>query len=230
MKRRLRRKLFIGIAVAAVLAGVTAAVVMAAEPSKHHHHQHAHHARQAGIVSGARSAQRGALAGAAAYLGVSATHLRSELKTGKSLAEIANATSGKSEAGLVAALEASEKAQLAAASASLPRRVAAEVNRVHGDGMRAAARRYLGIHAAQLRGDLRSGKTLAAIAGSTNGKSEAGLIAALVAARQATLAAEVASGRITQAQANALLPKLSSREAARVKRVRAGRRARAPKG
>jgi len=104
MKRRLRRKLFIGIAAAAVVAGVTAAVVMAAQPGKHHH-QRAHHARRAGART-STGAKRGALAGAAAYLGVSTAQLHSELKGGESLAEIANATSGKSEAGLIAALEA----------------------------------------------------------------------------------------------------------------------------
>jgi hypothetical protein len=223
MKRRLRRKLFIGIAAAAVVAGVTAAVVMAAQPGKHHH-QRAHHARRAGART-STGAKRGALAGAAAYLGVSTAQLHSELKGGESLAEIANATSGKSEAGLIAALEANQKAKLAAASANLPRRVVAEVTRVHGNGVQATARRYLAISAAQFRSDLRSGETLAEIASATSGKSEAGLIEALVTAKKSTLAAEVSSGKITQAQANELLPKLSRREAARVKRVRGKRQA-----
>jgi hypothetical protein len=218
MTRRLRRKLYIGIAVAALVAGVTAAVVMAAQPGKHHH-RHGHHAHRATARS-ATNAKSSALASAAGYLGVSTTQLRSELHTGKSLAEIANTTSGKSEAGLIEALETAQKALLAAASATLPSRVSAEVNRVHGDGVQAAAARYLGVSAIELRREVRSGKTLAQIAKATNGKSEAGLIEALVAAKKTTLAAEVSSGKITQAKANEALPKLTTREAARVNRAR----------
>ena len=102
MTRRLRRKLFLGIAAAAVLAGATAAVVMAAQPSAP---AHAHHGKRQ---------RRGKLATAAAYLGLSEAQLRSELQAGKSLAEIANATPGKSEAGLIRTLEAADRQKLAA--------------------------------------------------------------------------------------------------------------------
>ena len=44
------------------------------------------------------------MATSATYLGVSATDLKSEVQSGKSLADIANATAGKSRDGLVAAL------------------------------------------------------------------------------------------------------------------------------
>jgi len=217
MNRRLKRKLFMGIAVAALLTGATAAVVMAAQPSKHRQHgRHAHGA----TARRATNTMSATLTSAAGYLGVSTTQLRSELRAGRSLAEIASTTSGKSETGLVAALEATEKAKLAVASANLPSRVFAEVSRVHGDSVEAAAARYLGLGAAQLRSDVRSGKSLAQVAKATSGKSEAGLIEALVAARKATLAAAVAAGKITQAKANEVLPKLATREAARVTRVR----------
>ena len=66
----------VGVAVLAVLAGATTAIVMAAQPSHHGH--------------------RSTLATAAGYLGVSQQQLRSELSSGKSLAQIANSTSGKS--------------------------------------------------------------------------------------------------------------------------------------
>jgi hypothetical protein len=222
MNRRLKRKLFIGIAVAALAAGATAAVVMAAQPSKRHQHaRHAHgrHAHDA-TAQRATNTTSGTLATAAGYLGVSSTQLRSELHAGKSLAEIASTTSGKSQAGLVAALEAAQRAKLAAASANLPSRVAEEVTRIHGDGVQAAAARYLGTSAAQLRREVRAGKSLAQVAKATSGKSEAGLIEALVAARKATLAAAVAAGKITQAKADEVLPKLATREAARVTRAR----------
>ena len=51
----------------------------------------------------------GALQAAATYLGVSQSELFSDLRSGKTLAQIANATSGKSEAGLVDALVQSEQ-------------------------------------------------------------------------------------------------------------------------
>ena len=72
----------------------------------------------------------------------------------------------------------------------------------------------------QLRAELRSGRTLAQVASATGGKSEAGLIEALVAAKKAALQASVRAGTITQAQANARLPKLLSSVTARVKRAK----------
>jgi hypothetical protein len=213
--RVLRKKLLIGLAIVAVIAGVTAAAVMAANPSTRHH-------------------QRGALATAAGYLSLSPAQLRSELQSGKSLAEIADATGGKSEAGLIAALEAADKEKLAAAAANLSSRVTAEVQRVGipvgphrhpGAGMRgrgnglSTAARYLGVSTARLREELRSGNTLAHLASATGGKSEAGLIEALVTAKKAAVAKRVAAGAITQAQANAILPSITSRVTLRVNRV-----------
>jgi hypothetical protein len=115
MKRRLKNKLWMSVAVVAVLAGVTAAAVMAAQPATTHHH---HHHRKGGM-----------LAAAASYLGSSPAQLKSELRSGKSLAEIANATSGKSSQGLIEALETADKQKLAAVAASLPARITAKVDR-----------------------------------------------------------------------------------------------------
>jgi hypothetical protein len=225
MTRRLRRKLFIGIAAAAVLAGATAAVVMAAQPSTARHAHRGHHHRL------------GTLATAAAYLGLSEAQLRSELQAGKSLGEIANATPGKSEAGLKQTLEAADRQRLAAVSSKLTRVVAAQVGQVGGphggigsdvrrDG-RAAGKRglataaqYLGVSTVQLRHDLRSGMTLAQVASATSGKSEAGLVQALVTSSRAALAARVQSGKLTQAKANEILPQLTRRVSAEVKRAR----------
>ncbi len=213
MNRVLRKKLLVGLAVVAVIAGVTAAVVMAAKPSARHH-------------------RRGALATAADYLGVSSTQLRSELRSGKSLAQVADATAGRSEAGLIAALEAADKEKLAADAAALPSIVTDEVDRIggptvvhaagHGRGrVLVPAASYLGVNAAQLRAQLLAGKTLAQIAEASDGKSVAGLVAALVAEKRTALAKGVAAGAITQAQANAVLPKLTARATAEVNRVRA---------
>jgi hypothetical protein len=103
------------VAVAAVVAGVTAAAVMAAQPAFHPHARHHH--------NGAHHRQGGLLAAAASYLGSSRVQLRTELSSGKSLAQIADATSGKSSQGLIQSLEAAAKRKLAS-------RIAARVNRV----------------------------------------------------------------------------------------------------
>jgi hypothetical protein len=189
----------VGVAVLAVLAGATTAIVMAAQPSHHGH--------------------RSTLATAAGYLGLSQRQLRSELSSGESLAQIANSTSGKSSAGLIAALETTKKQQLAAAAASLPTSVTREVDRPRGPGTGEtllSAASYLGIDAQQLRADERSGKTLAQIADARTGRSAAGLIAALVATKHAAIAAAVNSGTITKPQGARLDASLVKRITARV--------------
>ncbi len=203
MGRGLRKRLLMGVAVAAVVAAGTAAVVMAAQPAhRHHHHK--------GSV----------LASAASYLGVSQSQLKSELRSGKSLAQIANASADRSAAGLIAALESTDKQKLAAAAASLPQRITAEVDRRRGLGrsVSATAARYLGASSSEIRAQERSGKSLAQIADATAGRSEAGLIEALVATRKAALTNAVGAGTITQAQASKVLPLLPSRITARVER------------
>ncbi len=221
MIRRLKRRLMISVAVLAVLAGVTAAVVMAAQPSARTRHHKGNAA--------------GPLAAAASYLGLSAAQLRGDLQSGRSLGEIANSTAGKSQAGLIEALETADRQKLAIASARLPQRVAAEVERVggplaasahrarrHGSRPHAlsVASQYLGVSTQQLHQDLRSGTTLAQVAKTTSGKSEAGLIEALVAARKAQLAKAIQDGRLTQAQVDEITPKLVARVTAAVNRAR----------
>jgi hypothetical protein len=117
MIRRLKRQLLLGVALGAVLAGGTAAVVTAAQPSAKAHHRKGH---------------TSPLLTAARYLGLPTAQLRSDLRSGKSLGEIADATAGKSVAGLIEVLEAAGRQKLAAASSRLPSRVAAEVARVGG--------------------------------------------------------------------------------------------------
>ena len=145
------------------------------------------------------------LAAAASYLGTTTDALATQLQSGKSLGEIAAATAGKTKAGLVDALVAHEKQELADAvsaghltqaesdkvAAMLSQRVTDLVNGVRppfgpdghgprGDGIQAAAT-YLGITLDSLRTQLQAGKTLAQVANATSGKSAAGLIDALVA-------------------------------------------------
>jgi hypothetical protein len=118
---------------------------------------------------------------AATYLGTTVDALRTQLEAGKTLAQIANATSGKSAQGLIDALVAAAKARLGAdAPADLTQRITDMVNGVHDmRGMHGMHELHGGPFA--LRSQLESGKTLAQIANATSGKSAQGLIDALVA-------------------------------------------------
>jgi hypothetical protein len=174
-------------------------------------------------------------AAAATYLGLSQSDLQTALQSGKTLAQIANATSGKSAAGLIDALVAAEQTELAAAvtagkltqaqadqiTATLKERFTNFVNGTRpfggghggpagGDELAAAAT-YLGLSQTDLQTALQSGKTLAQIANATSGKSAAGLIDALVAAEQTELAAAVTAGKLTQAQADQITATLKER-------------------
>jgi hypothetical protein len=148
------------------------------------------------------------LAAAASYLGSTTDALLTQLKAGKTLAQVADATSGKSKSGLIAALVSHEtqeltdavaaghltKAQSDQIASTLTQRFTDFVNGVrpamgpgghgpghdHGGGIQVAAT-YLGISLDSLRPQLEAGKTLAQIANATSGKSASGLIDALVA-------------------------------------------------
>ena len=72
---------------------------------------------------------------AATYLGISQTSLFTQLKAGKTLAQIANATAGKSAAGLIAALVADAKQHFGRnVPADLTQRIADLVNGVRPAG------------------------------------------------------------------------------------------------
>jgi hypothetical protein len=189
------------------------------------------------------------LADAASYLGITQAALETALQSGKTLAQVADATSGKSAAGLIDALVAAEKSELAAAvkagdltqaqadqlAANLKAHETAEVNGTfrgghggpggrhgrhgHGDGLAAAAT-YLGVTQSALITQLQSGKTLAQIAEATSGKTSAGLVAALVAAQKTELAAAVKAGHLTQAQADQIATGLQTRVTALVNGTR----------
>ena len=79
----------------------------------------------------------------------------------------------------------------------------------HLAGLDAAAD-YLGVTEAELRAELRSGKSLADVA-RDHGKSVGGLVTTLVAAAKEKLDEAVAAGRITQARANEVLAGLEER-------------------
>jgi len=64
---------------------------------------------------GFRGGPMGGLSAAATYLGLSQQQLFTQLQSGKTLAQIANSTSGKSAAGLIDAMVAEQKSNLDAA-------------------------------------------------------------------------------------------------------------------
>ncbi len=206
MRRTIKRKLALVVAIAAILAGGAVAALAAGGP--HSHSRHAAH--------GAGHRRGGAmLQTAAKYLGIAPAQIKQELQSGKTLAQLASA-SGHSEAGLIAALVAAKRARIAALSAHLEERVAAQVRHSHRHGSarrgaRAAVRSYLGLTPRQLHLQLRAGHTLAQIANTVPGKSVAGLVQAIVAARQARITAASASGKLTKAQADARTAALSKR-------------------
>jgi hypothetical protein len=147
------------------------------------------------VVSVGRPGPARGLDAAATYLGTTVDALRMQLQSGKTLAQIADATAGKSAAGLIAALVADAKATLGSNTpADLTQHITDMVNGVHdvhgpggphggpgGFGGLDAAAAYLGTTVDALRTQLQSGETLAQIANATAGKSAQGLIDALVA-------------------------------------------------
>ncbi len=185
------------------------------------------------------------ISAAAHYLGLSEAQLQGELKSGKSLAQLAEASSGKSVAGLVEAIVAAKKERLAQAAAGLPERVKAQVERAGGPGSSAgaheygakaagrpfaargwaapAAARYLGVSTSQLQTELKSGKSLAQLAEASDGKSVTGLVEAMVAAKKERLATALAAGRITKAREEARTARLKRRVERLVDRTAAHR-------
>ena len=106
--RGTRQKVIAGAAVAVLAAGAAIAAVSATGQSND--------GKRAGHRFAGRSRAR-ELSAAATYLGISPAQLSVELGSGKSLAQVANATAGKSQAGLVKALVAAWQRTPAAQSA-----------------------------------------------------------------------------------------------------------------
>jgi hypothetical protein len=185
-----------------------------------------------GTATGAKRHAPGVLLKAAAeYIGVSRAELVKEARAGQTLGQIALAH-GKSVDGLKAAMRAALEAKLdaavaagkltaARAEAKLSRaerlidrivagRIAAPTQRAGKARFLNAAARYMGVTRQALAAELKAGKSLAQVA-TAHGKTVAGLKDALIRPVQARLDKAVASGRITAAQAQTRLDKLSAR-------------------
>ena len=139
------------------------------------------------------------LAAAADYLGVSIAQLHRELRGGKSLAAVASNTRGKTAAGLIAALE---RHRVKGASKGLEQPVGSQVRTPGGRllapllSLREDAREYLGLTLPQLRERERGGKSLAQVARTVPGRSEAGMIEAIFNTRKHQLETAVKAGRL----------------------------------
>lgn len=162
------------------------------------------------------------LATAATYIGITEAELRTELATGKTLAEIAVAR-GKTRDGLIAALSAEATRQITTA-VDQPGTSFSGHGRGGPGGLRitndiAAAAAYIGTTEADLRTKLQAGQTLTQIA-TAAGKTRAGLIAAMVADGNAKIDAALAAGTITAAQAAEKKAALTAYVTAEVDRVR----------
>ena len=170
------------------------------------------------------------------------------------MAQVANATDGKSADGLVDALVAAAQKHIAADVSSgrltqaqadqilsglkqhitAPRQLDRTARRATRSRRPARRARRSGEHTsgsprATSGPQLQSGKTLGEIADATAGKSKAGLIAALVADEKSHLNQAVKDGRLTQAQADAMAANIESRvtdarRTARSRRIRTARR------
>ena len=132
---------------------------------------------------------RNPVATAATYIGITEAALRTELASGKSLADVAVAN-GKTRDGVIAALTAAattEITTLVDTKNPFPAGVGGGRGGIHfgGDDITAAAA-YLGTTETDLRTKVQAGQTLAQVAAATAGKSRHGLIQALVTAQTST--------------------------------------------
>lgn len=236
MGRILRRRVALTVALAALLAGGTAVALGATGGDAGHDHR-------AGVHGGSATRHRGGvLHVAASYLGLSPRELREQLRSGKSLAQVADSTPGKSEAGLVAALLAAAKARFAAGTSGLEARIKGLVNRAAGAARRThrhGAHRaavwstvlsYLGIRGHDVARQLRAGKTFAQIADATPGKSAAGLGEALVKALTVKLNAAAAAKHLDQNAQAARLARMRERVSRVLNRSHLGRQGAAAGG
>ncbi len=181
------------------------------------------------------------VAAAAKYLGLSEADLRTKLRDGQSLADVAKAQS-KDVDGLKTAILDAAKADLdkAVADKKLTQSQADDIYNAlkshiddvvnangklrHFDGpggppMRfgfgadtAAAAKYLGLDESALRAKLRNGQSLADVAKAQN-KDVQGLEDAIVASQKARLDQAVSDKKLTQTQADDMLAKLKARVA-----------------
>jgi hypothetical protein len=165
------------------------------------------HARHARAPAGAGQSETQV---AASYLGLAPGTVRHRLRSGETLAEVAESTTGHSSRGLLRKLLAYRAAELSKQGltpaevhereARMRAQLESQLRRTRRVGAALApASRYLGVTEAQLRAQLRSGRTLAQVA-AAHGRSRSELIAGILRLRRARLQAARRGGQITAAE------------------------------
>ncbi|MEO6628735.1 MAG: hypothetical protein ABIP03_09225, partial [Aquihabitans sp.] len=161
------------------------------------------------------------LAVAAKALGMSTTDLGTQLKAGKTIAEVAQ-SKGVDKQVVVDALVAASEKRLDTWKASLPDRMAKLVDGTLLDGPDGpgrpggerpgldAAAKVLGLSTDDLKTKLKAGTSLADVA-AAQGVDKQKVIDALVAEATAKTAAAVTDGKITQAEADERIANLPAR-------------------
>jgi lambda repressor-like predicted transcriptional regulator len=160
------------------------------------------------------------MAAAAAYIGISAADLKTQLASGTSLADIAVAN-GKTRDGLIAALVAAEQQALGTFvdQKGFPSAGRPGVDHMGGRGPfglgaqgdpLATAATFLGTTTADLRTKMESGQSLAQVA-TAAGKTRDALVQALVADATTKIEAAKTAGTITADQATKLETGLADR-------------------
>ena len=151
------------------------------------------------------------VATAATYIGITEAALRTELASGKSLADVAVAH-GKTRDGVIAALTAAATSEI---TTLVDTKNPGQGGPGHGGGRGTVgdididadelgvAATYLGTTEADLKTKMQAGQTLAQIAAATSGKSRDGLIQAFVADANTRIDAAVTAGKLTADQATA---------------------------
>ena len=224
----------IAVAVIAVLAGGLTAIFRSGASHNHARYAHAHTLAR---VRPGHAHGSGDIAVAADYLGISRVQLRHDLQVHHTLGQVADATSGRSASALLAALVSAKvsklesrvasgkltPAQESRASAALHARAAAALARPRGlasaTGDVALAATYLGVSRAQLRHEHKSGHSLAQLADAHPGKSAAGLIDAVMAAKTKLTATATATSKLSPAQRQLRLAQMRRRVTAAVERT-----------
>ena len=161
------------------------------------------------------------VAAAAKAIGISEADLLTALRSGQSIAQVAQSKNVDVKV-VVDAMVAAEKARLAERTATAEQRMTELANRAgggpggrkqHGPGAKvglAAAAKAIGISEADLLTALRSGQSIAQVAQSKNVDVKV-VVDAMVAEAKTRLAEEVKAGRLTQAQADERTANLQQR-------------------
>ncbi|HEX4467001.1 MAG TPA: hypothetical protein VH025_07425 [Solirubrobacteraceae bacterium] len=236
MPGNFKQRTAVGVALAAVIAGIVIAIIGtgAHHPAKHRRHGHGGlqqaFARAGSGQHGLRRQhreRRDAVRAAAKYLGSSRAAVRRKLHSGETLGQIAAATSGKSQDGLVEAIVSAQAPRLEAAATkrkTSQAKVAARLSALRAAASKlvsevfaggavelTVAARYLGLPVTQVLAERRAGKSLAELARATPSRSSAGLIAALIKARTTALDQALKQGRITRKHEQVALAALPAR-------------------